>query len=281
MPIQINQVLKNATEVLGSVSDTPQLDAELLLVHVLHQPRSYLYTYPEKLLTEKQMLDYADCLSKRAKGEPIAYITGTKSFWTLELEVTPDVLIPRPETELLVETVLSLLSEDEDIKLADLGTGSGAIALALAYERPRWQIYATDVSENALSIASNNAQQLGLNNVAFYRGNWCTALPCDGFDVIVSNPPYIAEKEWGDYALGLQCEPREALVSGEEGLDAIMIIAETAGNYLKPGGYLLVEHGYEQGPAVRRIFQVFGLTDVMTLKDLSGQDRVTIGKKTI
>lgn len=273
----IEKNLSDASKQLAITSDSPQLDAELLLSFILHQPRSYLHAHAEDELTAEQVTQFNDCIRRRANGEPIAYITGSRAFWKFELEVTPDVLIPRPETELLIELALELFPENRAIKLADLGTGSGAIALALAYERPEWQIYATDVSESALAIADNNAQQLGLKNVAFFSGNWCTALLTTDFDVIVSNPPYIAESEWKEYAEGLKYEPKLALTSGEAGLDAIQEIANAARHYLKPGGYLLVEHGFAQGAAVRSIFESFGFSAIKTMVDLSGKERVTVG----
>lgn len=278
--MMIRQLLQQAKDQLASVTDEPMLEAEVLLAHVLDKPRSYLYSSPERVISAEAAERFATFLQRRCQNEPIPYITGTKEFWSLELSVTSDTLIPRPETELLVETVLTLFPGKEDvIKLADLGTGSGAIALALASERSKWQISATDVSESALQIASKNAQRLGLSGVSFYLGSWCTALPLYvDYDVVVSNPPYVAESEWKTYADGLAFEPRNALVSGEDGLTAIREISETAKQYLKHDGYLVVEHGFLQGSAVRDIFAVRGYSGIYSVRDLSGRERITIGK---
>ena len=162
--------------------------------------------------------------------------------------------------------------------MADLGTGSGAIALALGHEQPAWQIYAVDISENALAIAKKNAQGLALKNISFHLGNWCSALPCDGFDVIVSNPPYISETEWDGYAEDLAFEPREALVSGLDGLDSIRSICHSAQGYLKPAGYILLEHGFLQAAAVREVFTASGYRQIHSLRDLSGLERVTVAQ---
>lgn len=274
----IHQVLRRAENELAAIADHAMLEAEILLAHVLQKPRSFLHAWPQQVLTEAQLTQFNDLIRRRLRREPIAYLTGTKEFWSLLLTVTPETLIPRPETELLIETVLTLFSKNEtNIKLADLGTGSGAIALALAAERPAWQIYAVDISDRALQIASNNAQQLAIKNISFCHGSWCTALPCNDFDVIVSNPPYLSEKEWPAYKADLVFEPISALVSGEDGLHAIRVIVQQAPNYLKPQGYLLVEHGFMQGSAVRECFQQHGFLEVRTMRDLAGQERVTIG----
>jgi release factor glutamine methyltransferase len=275
----IQQVLVQAKEILMSITDNPVLEAELLLAHVLDKPRSYLYAWPEEALPDESIPYFVHCLKRRCQLEPIAYITGCREFWSLALSVSNDTLIPRPETELLVEAVLNLVPHHHtEMTVADLGTGSGAIALALGYERSKWQICAVDASESALAIARNNAQKLALKNISFYQGNWCTALPCTGFDVIVSNPPYIGEAEWERYADGLAFEPRSALVSGQDGLDAIREIGQSAKRYLKPFGYVLVEHGFLQGTAVRTIFAAAGYGEIHSIHDLSGNERVTIGR---
>lgn len=274
----IQQALQQATQKLSAVTDSPALEAELLLAHVLDKPRSHLLAWPEKPLTHVQAEQFAEYLQRRHAGEPVAYIIGRREFWSLDFLVTPDTLIPRPDTEILVTTALELLAHNlPEIKVADLGTGSGAIAAALASERGLWQIYATDISQSALQIASKNAQRFGFHNISFYPGNWCTALPCNDFDMIVSNPPYIAETEWEVYANGLGFEPIGALVAGEDGLDHVRQITAMATEYLKPGGFLLIEHGFLQGAAVRNIFESAGYGMVKSVLDLSKNERVTLG----
>jgi len=254
-----------------------KLDKDLLLAYLLGVDRVYLRTHHPMTLTSEQQAQYDALLARRAAGEPLAYIIGKKEFWSLELEVTPDTLIPRPDTEILVETVLQLCQERR-AKIADMGTGSGAIALALAKERPQWQIYATDVSENALQVASKNAQRFKLANISFYQGNWCTALPCKDFHVIAANPPYISEQEWPMYAEGLQHEPYNALVADDNGMAALMLIAQTAREYLKPGGYLVMEHGFAQAAAVQEVLAKNGYSNIGSVEDLSGNQRVSYGQ---
>src|SRR5579883_886559 len=232
--MRIQDALQQAKEKMRSVTDQPMFEAELLLAHVLKKPRPYLYAWPEQVLSEAALTQFLRLLQRRYEKEPIAYIMGTKEFWSLPLTITPATLIPRPETEVLVESVLKAYPRDRHLKIADLGTGSGAIALALASERPHWDIHAVDSSEQALEVARKNAQQLQLHQVSFHHGNWCTALLSTDFDAIVSNPPYIAEMEWAQYAEGLAFEPRQALVSGKDGLEAIRTIIQTAKHCLKP-----------------------------------------------
>ncbi|VVC76693.1 Release factor glutamine methyltransferase [Aquicella siphonis] len=275
----VSAALLAAKNQLAVVAEYPLLEAEVLLSHVLQKPRSHLHAWSESSIDHAQFLQFSVCLQRRCNREPLAYITGRREFWSLDLMVTPDTLIPRPETELMVECVLESMPENNPLtRVADLGTGSGAIGLAIAHERPSWQIYATDASESALQIARKNAQQLGLDNVYFSCGNWCTALPRADFDVIVSNPPYIGESEWAAYAEGLEYEPRSALVSGSDGLDAIRTISHTAKYFLRPAGYVLVEHGFLQGAAVRRLFAASGYSQIHSVRDLSGRERVTIAQ---
>lgn len=278
MTISIRQALQSTQSQLASVTDTPLLEAELLLAAVLQKPRSHLRAWPEQVLSSLEARLLMAYVERRLQHEPLAYILGHKEFWSLDFQVTPDTLIPRPETELLIELVLKLLPANAALQLADLGTGSGAIALTLAHERPNWHLFATDISAKTLQIASNNAHQLAIKNVSFHQGNWCTALPPLRLDAIVSNPPYIAETEWADYAAQLEFEPRHALVAGKDGLDAIKEISQTAGSYLKPGGYLLIEHGFSQAERVRDLLDASGYKNIDSVRDLAGLERVTLAQ---
>ena len=254
-------------------------EAELLLAHILQQPRSYLRAHSEQEVTPAHAQQFAELIKRRSRGEPIAYILGKQEFWSLEFTVTRDTLIPRPDTELLVETTLELLPKEEKITIADLGTGSGAIAIALAHERPQWQFYAIDESEEALQIAQMNAEKHKATNITFAHGHWCAALPKDLlFDVIVSNPPYIAEDEWSQYVAGLQYEPKSALTSGQDGLNAIREIIREAKAHLKSGGYLILEHGYNQGPGVCQLLKSAKYAKIYTIPDLSSKERITLGR---
>jgi release factor glutamine methyltransferase len=277
--ITIKQALRMASHAIAG-SDTVQLDAELLLAAVLGKSRTYLYTWPEQVLSPAERSYFESVLERRVMGEPVAYILGTRDFWTLTLRVNRHVLIPRPETELLVEMTLALVTTQEAC-IADLGTGSGAIALAIASERPVWKVVATDMSGDALTVASDNASQLNIVNVEFRQGSWCDALPPQLFDLIVSNPPYIdaadAHLTQGD----LRFEPRSALVAADDGLADIRTLCSQAPQRLKPGGWLLLEHGWTQGPTVAAILQSSGLETVRTLKDLNGNDRVSLGRRAL
>ena len=276
----IQYYLNQAKTSLTSVCDYPLLEAEILLAYALRQARAYLYTHPNYRLSDEESNRFMDYLQRRQSGEPMAYITGKREFWSLDLLVTQDTLIPRPETELVVETVLDISKcfDHHPLKVADLGTGCGAIALALAYERPSWQISATDISQYALMVARQNTTLLSIKNLDFFQGNWCTALPHSDFDVIVSNPPYLAETEWVEYAHGLLFEPRHALVSGQDGLDAIKEICLSSKYFLKSAGFLAIEHGYSQGLAVRQLFAQAGYNHPETLRDGSGLERVTLAQ---
>lgn len=262
-----------ATDQLAST--TPRLDAELLLAMVLKVSRGYCYTHPEQALTAEQQLHYQELIQRRLGGEPIAYIIGKQAFWNHDFIVTPATIIPRPETELLVQLLLAELPTESELQIADLGTGSGAIALTLAKERPHWHLTATDFCEEALAVAKLNAQKLQVNNVQFSQGSWCLALPQQTYHAIVANPPYIAADDphltWGD----VRFEPQTALVSGPDGLSAMREIITNAGDYLHNGGHLLLEHGFDQGQAVRDLLQSCGFTRVQTERDLAGHERVT------
>jgi release factor glutamine methyltransferase len=256
--------------------DSGRLEAELLLCHCLQQTRTYLYTWPEKMIDGELCAAYEALLAARRNGVPVAYLTGLREFWSLQLQVDARALIPRPETETLVEWALEL-PLSQDARVADLGTGSGAIALALASERLRWQLLATDISEGALAVAGLNACRLGLGNIEFLCSDWERSLAPGSFQLIVSNPPYIA---LADPHLGqgdLRFEPAEALRSGVDGLEAIRRIISMAPTYLCRGGWLLLEHGYDQAEPVRQLLQSTGFSAVTTRPDLAGVDRSSGG----
>ncbi len=267
--------LQSATTQLHAVSDTSRLDAEILLCHVLKKPRSFLFTSPEIFLTDEEQNHFLELLTRRAQSEPIAYLTGHREFWSLDFVVTKNTLIPRPETELLVELALEKCVGEKQI-IADLGTGSGAIALAIAHEKPNWSVHATDVSLAALQVAELNAKRLNCANVSFHQGDWCQALPPLTFDAIISNPPYIADYDQYLAQKELTFEPQTALVADEGGLFAIRQVIYQAKSFLNSGGYLLLEHGFQQADTVRKIFAKAGYTGIVTHSDLAGLDRVTV-----
>ena len=255
-----------------------RLDAELLLAKTLGRPRSYLFAWPERLLTEAQAQEFAALVARRKNGEPVAHILGRREFWSLELEVTPATLIPRPETELLVELALARIPVDAQWQIADLGTGSGAIALAVANERPRCRITACDRSAEALSVAARNAHRLGLDNLNFQLGVWYEPLAGRRFHVLLSNPPYIRADDPHLRGGDVRFDPPSALVAGADGLDDLRAIVAQAPAYLQPGGCLLVEHGYDQASAVTQLFAAAGFNAIRTIRDMGGQPRVTEGQ---
>jgi len=277
--VVISESLHNAAKRLVD-SPTPKLDVEVLLEHVLHRTKAYLYANPDKVLTSAQHQRFVGLIEQRAQGLPIAYITGHQGFWDLDLLVTKDVLIPRPETELLVEMALQLFSADQPCIVADLGTGSGAVALAIAHARPNWQLIAMDNSTAAIAVAKKNTDHIKLKNIKFILGDFCESLPVDyKFDLIVSNPPYIAERDPHLNQGDVRFEPRSALIAGEDGLDAIRKIAAISLEYLQPGGYLLLEHGFDQAQQVRDILAGCGYQNPVTRQDLAGHPRVSMGIK--
>lgn len=272
--ITIAEALRVATQKLQMNSSTPQLDAEILLSYVLNKPRSYLLAYAEQPLAAKQQQYFDQLIARRQQGEPVAYIIGKKEFWSMLLTVTKDTLIPRPETELLVELILSLFP-NQVINIADLGTGCGAIALALAKERPQWQIVAADQSLAALNVARQNADNLRLINVQFYQSNWYQGLPTQTFHAIVSNPPYIAIQDPHLRQDDLGYEPLTALVSGEDGLADIRTLITKAPGYLETNGWLLLEHGYNQAAEIQQLYKAAGFRNITLHRDLAGIPRVT------
>jgi len=273
--MDVSQLIKSATQQLLKLTDSPRLDAEVLLAHCLQKNRTWLVTWPDKELPTADIDRFKQLLQRRITGEPIAHITGTREFWSLPLTVTADTLIPRPDTELLIEKILQIYPLDTDISLADLGTGSGAIALALAYERPHWKIIATDQSTAALAIAKLNADNLNLSNVSFKLGNWFEPLGNQVFDVIVSNPPYIPQADPHLTQGDARFDPITALASGDDGLDDIRLIASQARKYLKPLGRLFIEHGYDQKPEMLDIFSKNGFTEIQQANDMANNPRIT------
>ena len=274
---------RSVSECLAKARDLVVADeAALLLLSVLDRPRAWLFAHGDAGVAPESDARFQRLVARRAAGEPVAYLLGRRGFWSLDLAVTPDTLIPRPETELLVEQALSRLDPGTPARVADLGTGSGAIALAIASERPLAQVVATDRSEAALAVARGNASTHGLaDRVAFRAGDWFTPLAGERFDLVASNPPYVAE---GDPHLGqgdLRHEPPLALSSGPDGLDAIRAIVAAAPAHLVPGGWLLLEHGFDQGPAVRALLRARGFDGVATARDLEGRERVSLGRRPV
>lgn len=257
--------------------ESPRLDAEVLLMHVLRCSRTHLHAWPEQTLTDPQQTQFFALITRRAAGEPVAHLTGMREFWSLPLQVSPDTLIPRPDTELLVELALARIPPTARWHIADLGTGSGAIALAIASERPLCSIIAIDQSDSALLIARANAARLALHNVSCLHGNWLEGFH-QHFDMIVTNPPYIAAND-PHLAVGdVRFEPLGALTSGIEGLDDIDKIITDTPRCLSTGGWLLIEHGYDQAAAVAERLQSQGFERIETVRDLGDNDRVTMGQ---
>ncbi|ARU87480.1 peptide chain release factor N(5)-glutamine methyltransferase [Pseudomonas sp. M30-35] len=269
------QALLSNTELPDSPS--ARLDVELLLAHVLGKSRSYLHTWADKALSDEQLEQFAAAIKRRQAGEPVAYILGQQGFWSLELEVAPHTLIPRPDTELLVETALQLIAATP-ASVLDLGTGTGAIALALASERPAWRVSGVDRVPQAIELAERNRSRLKLGNAQFLLSHWFDAISDQRYQMIVSNPPYIAA---GDQHLSqgdVRFEPNSALVAGDDGLDDIRLIIEQAPHHLNAQGWLLLEHGYDQAAAVCALLSERGFNQVESRRDLGGHQRISIGR---
>lgn len=272
----IANLIIQGQQLLATSSDSAKLDVEILLSLVLKKARSYLFTWPEKKLSDEQLLEFIHLLSRRAEGEPIAYITGEKEFWSLPFTVSKATLIPRPDTETLVELVLDLYHNDESITCLDLGTGTGAIALALASEKSTWKIDATDFNVEAVKLAQYNAKNFNLTHVNIYQSDWFEEISKNKkFDIIVSNPPYIDEDDINLSQGDVRFEPKTALVATEQGLADIKHIADKARCFLHTGGKLFFEHGFEQGQAVRTILTGLGYKNAQTRQDLNGHDRIS------
>ncbi len=272
--LTIESALNEASQRLSQF-DEARFEAQLLLSHVLQVSRTYLYAHANQLLSVFQQKKFLMLIERRCEGVPIAYLLGHRAFWSMDLEVNPSTLIPRPETECLIEIALKILPK-EPISILDLGVGSGAIAIALALERPGWKLTGTDISCEALAIAEKNMRKYGIKNLELKQSNWCLSLPVQQFDAIVSNPPYIAE---GDAHLqALKYEPLAALVAGPDGLSAIRTIIHQAKRYLKDNGWLLLEHGYNQAKKVQNLLKVNSYKEIATFADLNQVMRVTIGR---
>jgi release factor glutamine methyltransferase len=274
----IKTALAEAVGLLQAVSESSLLDAEVLLCKVLGKDRPYLRAWPDVELSPMQLSAYQVLVDDRQQGKPIAYITGKREFWSRDFQVSPDVLIPRSDTELLIELSLALIPANQPCKIIDLGTGSGIIAITLAAERSYAHVNAADISPAALQIAKANAARHKVENIEFYQSDWFDSIPASKFDLIISNPPYLAEDDEHLQQGDLRFEPKTALIADKQGLSDIATIAETARNRLENGGFLLVEHGYNQREDVQDIFRELDYHHVQTHTDLSGQPRVTSGQ---
>jgi release factor glutamine methyltransferase len=279
MASEISQLIQEGIARLRRVTDQPRQEAEILLAAALDKSRAWVIAHPEQRILDCDATDrYEAYVTRRAHGEPVAHILGVKEFWSLALEVTPDVLISRPETELVVERALVHLPEDAPGRVLDLATGSGAIALAIAHERPRLRVLGTDVSAAAVAVARRNAARLHLANVEFRTGDWYAPVGDERFTMIVSNPPYVAEDDPRvDRSVRIY-EPHAAVYAGADGLEALRVIVAAAGDHLVGGGWLVLEHGDRQGPQVRKLLVDAGFGQVDTRRDLAGLDRCTEGR---
>ena len=285
-PATAGRVLDEARRVLAGLGapplDSPGLDASLLLAHALGVPRTALVARPEMPVGPAERERFGELVARRASGEPLAWLTGRREFWSIDLEVDRSTLVPRPETERLVEAVLAAVGEmggEGRLRVADLGTGCGAVALAVAREAAGAQVVATDIDPDALAVAGRNVRRIAPGRVELRLGSWCGPLESGAFSVIASNPPYLRADDPHLEGDGVRREPRRALVSGSDGLAAIREIARGAGRCLRWGGRLLVEHGADQGEAARRVFGAAGFERVRTLRDLGGRERVTEGTR--
>jgi len=272
------QLITAAATQLAALSDSPRLDAELLLACAIDRPRSHLRAWPESRPDPAQNAQFEKLLARRLAGEPMAHIFGVREFWSLDLKVTADTLIPRPDTEILVETALEKIPRSGACRVLDLGTGTGAIALAVKQERPLAEVHASDASDAALAVARENAARHALD-IRFHHGDWWTPFTGAAFDVVVSNPPYIAENDAHLERGDVRFEPRTALAAGKDGLDDIRRIVSGARTHLAPGGWLLLEHGHDQAQAVADLLRAAGFRETACRRDLAGNDRVSLARK--
>ena len=275
--MRLDAAIAGAAERLSDTSESPRLDAEILLCRTIDMPRSYLFAHPEDELDAVTQQRFDELIERRAAGEPMAYIMGTKEFWSRELQVSPATLVPRPETELLVDLALREIPQKAAWRVLDLGTGSGAIAIAIAGERLLCDVTAVDVSADALAVARENARQLSLGNVHFEHGNWTEPVAGQRFDVIVSNPPYVRSD--APALVDLRYEPIGALAAGPDGLDAIRVLAADCPAILADDGVLLIEHGAEQADDVAALLADQGWSDIRCHNDLAGLPRVTVARR--
>lgn len=273
LPVSIEEAIANTTDRLQGVSESARLDAELLIARAIDMPRSYLFAHPEDVLDEAALGRLESTVTRRLAGEPMAYISGIKEFWSLELMVSPATLVPRPETELLVDLALREIPRKAEWKILDLGTGSGAIALAIASERPLCDVTAVDVSADALAIAAQNARNLNIANVGFLEGNWVEPVLDRHFDMVVTNPPYVREDD--PFLDSLRAEPDVALIPGPGGLEAIETIARECAAIIEPDGHLLIEHGSDQQGKVAGMLSSYGWASIRCYDDYAGLPRVT------
>jgi release factor glutamine methyltransferase len=272
------QALQQALAALQH-GDSSRLDCEVLLAHVLGKPRSHLHAWPDAELDQAQLAVFRQLVARRAEGEPVAYLTGRREFWSLDFEVSRATLIPRPETELLVEQALAVLPAQQPLRLADLGTGSGAVAVAVARERSAWRLCASDRSQAALEVARRNAARLGVPEIDFLLSNWGAAFADGCLDAVVANPPYVAENDPHLADGDVRFEPRSALVAGPQGLDDLRRLIDDAARVLKAGGWLLLEHGPAQSTAIQALLNKRNFKDIATVHDLAGLARVTRAHK--
>ena len=275
--MRLDAAIADATERLSQVSESPRLDAEILLCRTIDMPRSYLFAHPEDELDDITLGRFEEVLQRREDGAPMAYIMGVREFWSQEFAVSPATLVPRPETEILVNLALCEIPRDAEWRVLDLGTGSGAIAVSIACERPLSQVTAVDVSEKALLVAQENARALAQGNVECLLGDWTKPVRDRTFDIIVSNPPYVRADD--DALAALRHEPQPALVAGEDGLDAIRVLARDCGDILVERGLLLIEHGSDQRDAIAALLHEHGWVDIECHNDLAGLPRVTAARR--
>ena len=274
--MNIKNIMSDLSVKLSKVSSSPDLDSEILLMKALRVSRAYLYTYNEKVISESKIKLLEELLNRRMNKEPIAYILGKKEFWSRDFYINQHTLIPRPESEMLVELIIQDNSRKKISSILELGTGSGCISVSLAKELSHSQIVSTDICAKALEVANKNAQHYGVNNISFIKSDWFNKLDNQKFDCIVSNPPYIREDD--PYLNELTFEPSKALVSGDDGLEAIEIISSNAAEYLSPGGKIYIEHGNDQEKEVQKIFELNNWRDIICLRDLGGLPRITTAK---
>ena len=274
--MNIKNIMSDLSVKLSKVSSSPDLDGEILLMKALKVSRAYLYTYTDKVISESKKKLLEELVNRRMNKEPIAYILGKKEFWSRDFYINRHTLIPRPESEMLVELIIQANARKKISSILELGTGSGCISVSLAKELSHSQIVSTDICAKALEVANKNAQHYGVNNVSFIKSDWFNKLDNQKFDCIVSNPPYIREDD--PYLGELTFEPSKALVSGDDGLDAIEIISSNAAEYLSPEGKIFIEHGKDQKKEIQKIFELNNWRDIICHRDFGGLPRITTAK---